>query len=407
MKICIVTHTVQKGDGQGRVNYEVALEAIRRGYHLTLLASHVDLELQQHPQVNWVPISVQGYPTEFIRNMVFAIKSTKWLRKYRAEIDLVKVNGAITHAAGNVNAVHFVHSSWQKFTAQKNQIKLDNFVYNFYQWLYTTLNAHWEKQAFAKAEVIVAVSEKVAQDLLAIGVPQTSIQVIVNGVDLQEFSPGISDSYGAPGHKWRLPEGVPLALFVGDIRLSRKNLDTVLQALVQVPELHLAVAGNTQGSPYLQLAASLGLSERVHFLGQRSDVPELMKAVDFLVFPSRYEPFGLVVIEAMASGLPVITASSTGAADLVTTESGIVLSDADDPDPLSQALQLLSSDRTLCQKMGQAARSVAEQHSWTNMAQTYLDLFEELINHEKYGSHPHLSPSVGSITLPFGTASPN
>ncbi|WP_414528244.1 glycosyltransferase family 4 protein [Nodularia chucula] len=407
MKICIVTHTVQKGDGQGRVNYEVALEAIRRGYHLTLLASHVDLELQQHPQVNWVPISVKGYPTEFIRNMVFAIKSTNWLRKHRGEIDLVKVNGAITHAAGNVNAVHFVHSSWQKFIAQKNQVKLDNFVYTFYQWLYTTLNAYWEKQAFAKAEVIVAVSEKVAQDLLAIGVPQTSIQVIVNGVDLQEFSPRISDSYGALRQKWRLPEGLPLALFVGDIRLSRKNLDTVLQALVQVPELHLAVAGNTQGSPYLQLAASLGLSERVHFLGQRSDVPELMQAVDFLVFPSRYEPFGLVVIEAMASGLPVITASSTGAADLVTTESGIVLSDADDPDPLSQALQLLSSNRTLCQKMGQAARSVAEQHSWTNMAQTYLDLFEELINHEKYGSHPHLSPSVGSITLPFGTTSPN
>ncbi|MDP5337776.1 MAG: glycosyltransferase family 4 protein, partial [Nodularia sp. (in: cyanobacteria)] len=307
MEICIVTHTVQKGDGQGRVNYEVAQEAIRRGHHLTLLASHVALELQQNPQVNWVPISIKGWPTEFIRNLIFSLKSTNWLRKHRAELDIVKVNGAITHASGDVNAVHFVHNSWLKFTSRKTQTKSGKFGYDFYQWLYTTLNAHWEKQAFQKAQVVVAVSDKVAQDLREIGVPPESIQVVLNGVDLQEFSPGVSDSYGALRQKWQLPEGVPLALFAGDIRLARKNLDTVLQALVKVPELHLAVAGNTQGSPYVQLAKSLGLDERVHFLGQRSDVPELMKAVDFLVFPSRYEPFGLVVIEAMASGLPVIT----------------------------------------------------------------------------------------------------
>ena len=402
MRICIVTHTVSKGDGQGRVNYEVAQEAIRRGYHLTLLASHVALELAENPQVNWIPISIQGFPTEFVRNMVFASKSTQWLQKHRPEIDLVKVNGAITNAPGDVNAVHFVHNSWRKFTSQKTQTNSQNFVYNFYQWLYTTLNAHWEKQAFRKARLIVAVSDKVAEDLVEIGVPPESIKVVLNGVDLQEFSPGVGER-----QKWQLPEGVPLALFAGDIRLARKNLDTVLQALVAVPELHLAVAGNTQGSPYLQLAESLGLRERVHFLGQRSDVPELMKAVDFLVFPSRYEPFGLVVIEAMASGLPVITASSTGAANLVTPESGIVLSDSDDAEALTQAMRLLSSDCTLRQQMGQAARSVTEQHSWTNMSQTYLDLFEELINHEEYSSHPHISPSTGSITLPFGTPSPN
>jgi glycosyltransferase involved in cell wall biosynthesis len=402
MRICIVTHTVQKGDGQGRVNYEVAQEAIRRGYHLTLVASYVDLDLQQYDLVNWVNIPVKGYPTEFLRNLVFSIRSQKWLQKHRHQLDLVKVNGAITNGKANVNAVHFVHNSWRKFTGKDSGIKSGNFIYNFYQWLYTTCNALWEKQAFSQAQIIVAVSDKVAQDLLAIGVPSESIKVILNGVDLQEFTPGISQR-----QKWQLPEDVPLALFAGDIRLTRKNLDTVLQALVKVPNLHLAVAGNTQGSPYLDLAESLGLSTRVHFLGHRSDVPELMKAVDFLVFPSRYEPFGLVVIEAMASGLPVITASATGAADLVTPASGIVISDADDADALSQALQLLSSDRSLCQKMGQAARCVAEQHSWTNMAQTYLDLFEELINYEKHGSHPHLSPSFGSISLPFGTPNPN
>lgn len=60
MKICIVTHTVTKGDGQGRVNYEITNEAIHRGDHVTLLASSIAPELAQHSQVKWIPISVQN-----------------------------------------------------------------------------------------------------------------------------------------------------------------------------------------------------------------------------------------------------------------------------------------------------------------------------------------------------------
>jgi glycosyltransferase involved in cell wall biosynthesis len=167
-------------------------------------------------------------------------------------------------------------------------------------------------------------------------------------------------------------------MFAGDIRLARKNLDTVLQALVQVPDLHLAVVGVTDGSPYPQLAKSLGLNDRVHFLGFRRDVPDLMKVVDFFVFPSRYEPFGLVVTEAMATGLPVITASCTGAAPLVTPEAGIVLPDPDDAEALAEAMQKLSLNPELRTKMGQAARAIALQHTWKNVAQEYLDLFEEM-----------------------------
>jgi hypothetical protein len=112
MKLCIVTHKVATGDGQGRVNYEVAWEAIRRGHHVTLLASSVDLELQQHSQVNWISIPVKGYPLQLVREMAFSTKTAWWLNKHHKEFDLIKLNGAITSARGDVNAVHFVHSSW-------------------------------------------------------------------------------------------------------------------------------------------------------------------------------------------------------------------------------------------------------------------------------------------------------
>ncbi|MDM9381025.1 glycosyltransferase family 4 protein [Chlorogloeopsis sp. ULAP01] len=385
MKLCIVTHNVIKGDGQGRVNYEITWEAIRRGYYVTLLASQVAPELQENSQVKWIRISVKRWPTEFIRNMIFSWRSAIWLRQHRSEIELVKANGAITVFPADVNAVHFVHSSWLKFSPKvsisKSFITLLNprgVLYDFYQWLYTAANARWEKKAFSQAKIVVAISNQIAKDLLNIGVAPECLQVILNGVDLQEFSPGTSDR-----KIWGLPNAVPLALFAGDIRIPRKNLDTVLQALVKVPELHLAVAGITEGSPYLQLADSLGLSDRVHFLGLRYDVPQLMKAVDFLVFPSRYEPFGLVVIEAMACGLPVITAQTTGAAELVTPESGIVLPDPDDAGALAQALLALASDHALRERMGKVARALAQNHSWDQMAQRYVDLFEELSSSSK------------------------
>lgn len=381
MKLCIVSHSLVKGDGQGRVNYEVACEAIRRGHHVTVLASQIAPELEKNHQVTWVPISVKGLSTELIRNMMFAYRSTNWLKKNSKWLDLVKVNGAITWAKSDVNAVHFVHNSWLKFSnletkpgSKKDIFNPRLFLYNFYQWLYTKLNAGWEKQAFDNTKVVVAVSNKVAEDLQKIGVAENAIRVISNGVDVEEFSPG----EGVIRQTWNLPSEVPLAMFAGDIRLPRKNLDTVLRALVEVPDLHLAVVGVIDGSPYPQLAESLGLSNRVHFLGFRRDIPSLMKVVDFFVFPSRYEPFGLVVIEAMATGLPVITASCAGAAPLITTEAGIVLSDPDDTKALAEAMQKLSVNADLRANMGQTAREIALQNTWKNMAQKYVDLFEEI-----------------------------
>lgn len=372
MKLCIVTTSVIKGDGQGRANYEIIWEAIRRGHQVTLLASQVDLELQKSDLVNWIPILLKGCPTQLLRNLFFSWKSADWLAEHRHEFDLVQVYGSITWARGDVNTAQFVHSGWLRSPVHISRQRRD--LYGTYQWLYTALNAYWEKKAFLQARVVIAVSANIKQQLIDIGVPQERIQVIFNGVDVEEFSPG-----SVARSQLNLPEGVTLALFAGDIKTNRKNLDTVLSALVQVPELHLAVVGTTAKSPYPQLAETLGLSNRVHFLGYRNDISKIMQGVDLFVFPSRYEPFGMVVSEAMATGLPVITATTTGAAEIVTPDCGIVLPDSENIPALAQALSTLARDPELRHRMGIAGRAIAEQHSWTSKTKKYLDLFEELI----------------------------
>jgi glycosyltransferase involved in cell wall biosynthesis len=150
-----------------------------------------------------------------------------------------------------------------------------------------------------------------------------------------------------------------------------------LRALAQTPGVHLAVAGGLEGSPYPAMARQLGLSERVHWLGFRRDVDALMRAADLFVFPSRYEPFALVILEAMASGLPLITASTVGAAELVTPDCGLIVSDPEDAGALAEALRELSADGPLRQRMGCAARGIAEGCRWEQMADRYLALYAQ------------------------------
>lgn len=366
----MVTHKFTPGDGQGRVNYEIARRALDRGYRVTLIASEAAADLKEHPNVTWIPVSVARWPTEVARNLVFAGYSARWLRRHRAELDVVHVNGCITWEAGDVNAAHFVHSAWAR--SPVHTARLNQNLYGLYQWAFTALNSRWERSAYRRARRVVPVSERVRAELEAIGVSPERSRVILNGVDLEEFHPGAADR-AALG----LPPGVPLALFAGEIRTPRKNLDTVLKALARIPEAHLAVVGSLDGSPFPALAQQLGLSDRVHFLGYRRDVAALMRAADLFVFPSRYEACSLVLLEALASGLPVVTAQTAGGAELVTPDAGVVLPDPNAVAALADALCALVGDATLRGRMGGAARAIADQHGWTRMADRYLSLYEE------------------------------
>jgi glycosyltransferase involved in cell wall biosynthesis len=370
VNLCIVTHNVIKGDGQGRANYEVTREAIRRGHSITLVASKVDPEIASHPQVTWVNIPIKGYPSQLLRGIICAYKSTAWLRQNRHRYDLVQVHGANITEPSDINVAHFIHSSWlQSSTHPFRQLNIQG----IYQWLYSVSNAYQEKKAFQKAMTIIAVSNKIKQELVEIGIPSNRIHVILDGVATEEFCPGLFDR-----KQLGLPENVMLALFVGDICSPRKNLYTVLHALTRVPNLHLAVVGNIERSPYPRLAIALGLSDRVHFLGYRSDVSEIMKAADLFVFPSHYEPFGMVVSEAMATELPIITAASVGAAEIVTPDCGIILNESDNIEALAVALKHLINNDEIRVNMGKVGRIIAKKHSWESKAKCYLDLFEEL-----------------------------
>lgn len=353
------------------MNYEVARQAVEAGHRVTCVAHEVSPDLHVYPKLSWAYMPDENWPFVLPGSLRFARQSTQWLRNYGDDFDVVIGNGCNTWFPVDVNIVHFVHSAWRN--SPVHDASHYRGPYGWYQWTYSTLHSTLEQRVLPRAEVVVAVSRKVKRELVESGVPASQVQVIHNGVDLDRFRPGPADR-SALG----LPVDEPLAFFAGDIQTPRKNLDSVLRALVDVPGLHLAVAGTTDRSPFPALADRLGVANRTHFLGFRDDVPDLMRAADLFAFPSRYEACSLVLLEAMASGLPVVTASTTGGAELVNQECGVVLDDPDDLSSLRRTLRQLVHAPDQRASMCRKARARAENLSWSKMAERYLDLLEEL-----------------------------
>uniref|UniRef100_E1T817 Glycosyl transferase group 1 n=1 Tax=Burkholderia sp. (strain CCGE1003) TaxID=640512 RepID=E1T817_BURSG len=379
MRVAIVTHVVRHNDGQGRVNHEIARAALDEGIGVTLIASHVAPDLLVHPNVRWVPIKIgRWWPTNLLRQQVFALKSALWLRAHRLEYDVLHVNGFITWMPADVNTSHFVHSGW--LGSKYYPFGLTKGVWSAYQSIYTRCNAFFERWAYRRSKVITAVSQKVADEIRAIGLtPQNRVDVIYNGVDTRGFAAATGDRA-----KFGLPQDAFLLLFVGDLRTPRKNLGTVLAALRHLPEhVHIAVAGFLPGSPYPDEAKALGIAERVHFLGLVKEMPVLMHSVDAFVFPSRYEAMSLSLLEAMAAGLPVVTARTAGGAEIITPDCGIVLDDPDDPQALAAAVARLAADDAARRKMGAAASELATGFGWARMAAQYIALYRQLEGQQK------------------------
>lgn len=369
LRICLIAHALRLNDGQGRVNFEVARAALKRGHHLTILAMTCAEEVTQHPNVRFVRTGSESLPTQLLRNIHFANQSAAWLRRNRSEYDVIQANGFVTWEACDVVAVHFVHSAWLKspsFPFSRFSLRPGD----VYQRLYTVWNARWERAAFRKAKEIVAVSRRTAAEVEALGVTRMPVSVIYNGVDLAEFQPG-APCRGTFG----LPEDAPLILFVGDIQTPRKNLPTVLMTLQQIPGLHLAVAAAKQGSPYIALAEQMGLSSRVHFIGKTSRVADLMRSAELMVFPSRYEAHPLVVMEALACGLPAVISAVIAQGESF-ADACVLVSDANDFQTFAAEVRRLLADTSAREELSRRGQEVTSTLTWESTGNQYLALYE-------------------------------
>jgi len=233
-----------------------------------------------------------------------------------------------------------------------------------------------ERAVFADPGQIVQCNSAMVRDALARrhGVPAERLVVIPNGVDLERFHPRHRDEARAELRRAWAPGGGPVWLFAGS-GFRRKGLDVALRALAGSAGV-LWVAGRDDPAPWRRRAANLGVAERTRFLGPRPDLERVYAAADALLLPTRYDAFANVCLEALASGLPVVTSGANGAAATV-ADAGLVVADAEDAAGFTRALEQLA-DPALRAAAAAHARPIAERHSWDACASALLDLYASI-----------------------------
>jgi len=205
----------------------------------------------------------------------------------------------------------------------------------------------YEKHLLGKRRYrkVIAYTPQVKADMMRLyNVPAEDIVIIPNGYSPSEFN--VTERAQRRREiraRLEFPETGKIVLFVAN-ELERKGFGPLLTAFAQVarPDERLVAVGRFAPGRYPEKARSLGLADRVIFAGPSKNVADFYAAADLFALPTQYEPWGLVIIEAMASGLPVLTSRLAGAACAVSDESGLLLDDPGDvPDIASKMRRLL------------------------------------------------------------------
>jgi glycosyltransferase involved in cell wall biosynthesis len=206
------------------------------------------------------------------------------------------------------------------------------------------------------------------------GVSREKIAVIPNGVNLKKFS----DCTGK-----LLLEGDPAILYVG--YLSKfKSVDLLICAISklrsELPNMKLHIVGHGNQTALELLAKKKQVEKIVVFHGQANPeaVPLYYRSADFCVFPSRRDSAGLTLLEAMASGTPVIASNRGGTPEIITQGKNGILFEPDDANALPEAMLSLSQDTDLKKKLSSNALKTAANYSWEKIAEKYISLYKYL-----------------------------
>jgi glycosyltransferase involved in cell wall biosynthesis len=234
---------------------------------------------------------------------------------------------------------------------------------------------------------VVAVSDHIAAEMRAAGIPSGRVVRIHDGVDIEGLRSRVRREAAEVRAELYVPAGATLAVMVGNLR-AWKGQHVVLEALGAVPldvrrRLVVAFAGQVgvEDQAYEQRLRALAVEfpESVRFLGGRTDVPDLLHAAEIAVHASIIpEPFGLVVVEAMVFGTPVVAARSGGPFEILAEGGGILYQPGDAP-ALAGILTGLVCDPDLRRKLGSEAKVAAERFSVARTVESMERLYTGLM----------------------------
>jgi D-inositol-3-phosphate glycosyltransferase len=250
----------------------------------------------------------------------------------------------------------------------------------------TTIRIESEGHIAVSADCVIVSTEHEGEQLRRLyGLSPSHTRVIPCGVDLRAFTPGDAGDRVEARRALGMDDDTPTLLFVG--RLDPiKGIDLLLEsvALLRTPARLLVVGGDPAGDPEVERlrarTEALGVADRVRFPGAvpQRDLPRYYRAADALVVASRYESFGLVAVEALACGLPVIASAAGGLPTIVCDGENGLLAPWRYAEAFAERIEALLGDPALMARLRCAARPSVERFDWRRIGDRMRDLYQAL-----------------------------
>ena len=393
MKIAFIAPDVTPETGPGRVNVSL-LERICEDHQVSLLSHTVKgidlsrIKYYRLPAIKrknvWGSISFIVSSTiiftvlSLLRKKDFdIIHSADYSCSFYADVitsHFCEREGIYLEKASIINISH--KGALQKLKALDHRI-------------YREFRAFLERVTFGRnsSKVRIAVSQRMKEQFVRhYGEAAKGILVIHNAADLKIFTPANQPLYR---DRIRQKHGIShndLVLIFAGGDWERKGVRYLIEALslLASTDVKLLIVGSGDEKFYGQLAEQKQVRERIIFVPHSSILYQYYAASDIFVFPTIYEPFGLTIVEAMASGLPVITSRSAGAAELITDGTdGLLLNEPSDINDLATKIDSLLSNAELRKTMGERARETAEKFSWERVTEKTLKVYNSVLKRKR------------------------
>ena len=365
MKIAMVGQFPPHIGGVGVHIHSLSKELIRQGHEVYVITyPHKDIKDIDGIHV----IGTKGVNIPGLRGLFFAINAKKELKELIEREDIDIIHGHYLFPAG-----------WASVKAGKST-NTKTYVTSHGSDMFEL----YKKQAYTRplirkvlkdADVVLAVSNALKDEIIKTKIPniEKKVRLHWNSVDINKFKTtkeNESKFRKELVHEFNIAADKPIILFVGNI-IKRKNVDLLLEAKKQLnTKANLVVVGDGPLLEQLKAKAEKeyfdGNLENVYFTGSRTDVEDIIPSCDLLVLPSFTESFGLVLIEALACGKPVIGSNVGGIKEIITDDVGLLI-DPNDSEDLAKAIDRILTDKNLMEKFKSNARNRAKDFAETKL----------------------------------------
>lgn len=342
--------------------------------------SNIEIHIVSFADTNEI-LYMDGYTVHLVKGTFFPTSSF-WYSHNVLKGKIMDINPDLVH-------LHFAYPPYSLLTKLPfpvvitthglSSIKVKgSHAFRSYLSLSTYLNPLFEKKGLIEADSIIAVSKWIKKKVELIIGPNTKTVYIPNGVDISTFKHVDVEAESALTIH-------PSIFFVGRL-IKFKGVDILINSLYYVkkdfPQVHLYVAGDGPQLPQLKgLVSHLNLETNITFLGYLSEIDKQMflHESDIFVIPSRYETFGIVVLEALKAGTPIVASKVGGIPDILGDGDYGILFNPEDVQDLARCITSLLSDSELQKELSEKGLNRVLDYSWDDIAKDTLDLYSSLV----------------------------